>query len=156
MKAIIKMIVVITMIFAGVTGCFAQYHRYHRPYYGGYYYGPRVYTGTYYGGYYRVYPRTVVVERPVYTTTTRTTTTTTTTKTKSTSFEGDKVKVERLSGKLFRVKGEKSESVLTTENANFRVITTKLGSVTVQTNGKDDVIDVKVLHGDKVVQQSQL
>ena len=147
-QLIIKMIVVITMIFAGVTGCFAQYHRYHRPYYGGYYYGPRVYTGTYYGGYYRVYPRTVVVERPVYTTTTRTTTTVKSEDNPELKFDG--VTIERESTNRVHVKGGKQNVTLDTSKSNLHIVSTKKGSVTVKTSG-DGNVHVTVQHGDKIV-----
>ena len=142
------MTLILIMVFAVTTSCNAQRYRYHRPYYGGYYYGPRVYTGTYYGGYYRVYPRTVVVGSPVVYSTTRTTTTVKTEDNAELKLDG--VTIERESTNRLHVKGGKANVTLDTSKANLHVVTTKLGSITVQTTG-DGSAKISVQHGDKIV-----
>lgn len=142
----VKIIMVLTMIIAfGVQG-YAQRHRYHRSHGYGYYRPYRFYYAP--RGYYYSYPRTVVIERPVYTTITRTTTTSTIEDNAELKLDG--VTIERESTNRVHIKGGKQDVTLDTMKANTHVVTTKKGSVTVQTPGNDDV-NVTVRHGNDVV-----
>jgi len=149
---------VITMImWAGVQGYAQPHHRHHRPiyrpYYYGYYYSPyyyggsRVYVDDGYGVVRRVYaPTTVVVESPVYSTTTRSTVKSE----ENAELKLDGVTIERESTNRLHVKGGKANVTLDTSKANLHVVTTKLGSITVQTTG-DGSAKISVQHGDKIV-----
>ena len=148
-QLLFKVTLILIMVFAVTTTCEAQRYRhyrgYYRPYYSGYYYAPRVVYNV--GGYYSAYPRTVVVERPVYSST-RTTTTVKTEDNPELKLDG--VTIERESTNRLHVKGGKANVTLDTSKANLHVVTTKLGSITVQTTG-DGSAKISVQHGDKIV-----
>ena len=144
MKNIIRMIMVLTMIIAfGVQGYAQRYHRYHhhpRPIYRPYYYSPyygasAVYVTDAYGITRRTYVApTVVVTRPVYSTST------TRVKAEDTpSLSIDGIKIERESANRVHIKGGKKNVTLDTTKKNLHMVSTKKVNITVQTSGNGDV-----------------
>ena len=152
------MILVLTLIIVGVTGCYAQrYYHHHRPY-GGYYYpyyygGTRVYTTDAYGIIRRTYvePTTVVVTRPVYTTRT---TTPRVKEEKAPYFDQDGVRAERISENRVQFKGPKVKGVLNTAKRDHAIIPTKKGKVVMDTD--NGTVSITVYHGDQIVHTQEL